>query len=540
MKKLHSLMKTLQVPCGTGAVDRCWYVTNSYALAQLGSMVQSSAVPMVGLTRDGIVESWNAAAESLFGYGASEIIGQHVALLGSCDDRQEQVDTIRCVRGGGVVRNLETVRIAKDGGKIPVLLTVAPIKDEVGAVVGMSASIIDITRSKRAELALKDADQRKDEFLATLAHELRNPLWPMRNAVHILHMSKQEPARVEQAVSILDRQLQHMVRLIDDLLDVARISRGKMKLRCEPMDLRTALACAVETSRPLIEAQHHDLEVVQPQQTVMVDGDLTRLAQIVSNLLNNAARYTPTGGHIRLSLKREGAEAILSVSDNGIGISHEALPRLFTMFSQVDRQTTRGERGLGIGLALVRALVEMHGGRIEATSAGPGQGATFAIRLPIAEEHVQANPKEVRTRYDILPLRVLVADDNQDAADSTALALELAGHQVKVVHDGGAAVEAASSFRPDVILMDAGMPVLDGYEATRRIRAQEWGRDLVIFAVTGWGQDADREESRQAGCNGHLVKPVDMRDLESAIASAIWRIKPLDTQGLYLVRNQLP
>jgi CheY-like chemotaxis protein len=372
------------------------------------------------------------------------------------------------------------------------------------------------------EDTLRDQGRRKDEFLALLAHELRNPLAPLRNGLQIMRLAEDDPSIVNQARGMMERQLEHMVRLIDDLLDVSRISRNKMELRRARVLLAEVVSSAVETARPLIETAGHELSLALPMEPVCLDADLTRLAQVFANLLTNSAKYTPHGGHIRLAARRQGGDVVVSVRDDGIGIPVGSLRSIFDMFSQVDRSIERTTGGLGIGLALVKGLVEMHGGTVAAESAGPGKGSTFTVRLPALETHLERlgdDAPQAGTAAGILGRRILVVDDNQDSARSMARVLKLRGHEVRTAYDGLQALQAAAEFRPAVILMDVGMPHLNGYEAARRIRGQPWGRSVIIIAVTGWGQAGDRIQSREAGCDGHLVKPVDIRDLEKLLAA---------------------
>ncbi|WP_165250656.1 PAS domain S-box protein [Paludisphaera soli] len=366
---------------------------------------------------------------------------------------------------------------------------------------------------------LREEDRRKVEFLALLAHELRNPLAPLRNGLQLMRQAE-VPAPVAWARDMMSRQLGHMVRLIDDLLDVSRINQNKLELRRGPVTLDEVVAAAVETARPLIDASGHELAVDLAAGPVRLDADVTRLAQVFGNLLTNSAKYTPRGGRIRLSSRREGTEVVVEVGDDGLGIPPEALPRLFDMFSQVDRGDERMAGGLGIGLALVRGLVEMHGGTVAAASEGPGLGSTFTVRLPVPAEAEAAASEEPHPDAGpaIGRLRILVVDDSRDSAASMAEILKLLGSRVRVAHDGLEAVAAAEDFRPDVILMDVGMPRLNGYDATRRIREAPWGRGILVVALTGWGQQADRDLSRAAGCDAHLVKPVDFADLERLLA----------------------
>ena len=365
---------------------------------------------------------------------------------------------------------------------------------------------------------LRDQDRRKDEFLALLAHELRNPLAPLRNGLQVLRLAGANSADAERARAMMDRQLGHMVRLIDDLLDVSRISRNKMELRRTRVLLADVVSSAVETARPMIAAAAHDLAVALPPEPIYLDADLTRMAQVFGNLLTNSAKYTEHGGRIWLQAVREGAQAVVRVRDTGIGIPAAALPTIFDMFSQVDRSIERSTGGLGIGLALVKGLVEMHGGTVTVFSAGPGQGSTFTVRLPLAADDAETDPPAEEAPAAGSRRRILVVDDNHDAAQSMAMMLQLLGNDVRTAHDGVSAVAAAERFRPDVILMDLGMPRLNGLDATRRIREQPWGTRVTIIALTGWGQDVDRKQSRLAGCDGHLVKPVHLPDLEKLLA----------------------
>jgi signal transduction histidine kinase/ActR/RegA family two-component response regulator len=367
---------------------------------------------------------------------------------------------------------------------------------------------------------LRDSDRRKDEFLATLAHELRNPLAPIRNALQIIQLAGNNGPAVEQARAMMERQLGQMVRLIDDLLDVSRISRGKFELRKERIELAAAIKSAVDTAQPLIDAAGHQLTVSGSPRPVYLDADPVRLAQVFSNLLNNAAKYMERGGRIWLTVTPEEREVVVSVRDTGIGIPAEALPGIFDMFSQVDHSLEKAQGGLGIGLTLVKQLLEMHGGRIEARSEGAGKGSEFIARLPV----VAVAPRRQRSDAGEEPrsrtptCRILVADDNRDAAESMSTVLRLMGNEVRTVHDGVQAVEEAAAFRPDLVLLDIGMPRLNGYDAARRIRTERWGKSTLIVAMTGWGQDEDKRRAREAGFDRHFTKPVDPGDIRKLIA----------------------
>jgi signal transduction histidine kinase/CheY-like chemotaxis protein len=395
-----------------------------------------------------------------------------------------------------------------------------PDEDLLRMMAGMGSQIGQFLERKRAEQALRETDRRKDEFLALLAHELRNPLAPLRSGIEVMRLSGGEPDAVARARDRMDRQLTHLVRLVDDLLDVSRISRGKMELRRSRVRLADVVGSAVETARPLIDAAGHELTVSLPDEPVPLDADLTRLAQVFANLLTNSAKYTPRGGKIWLTASRDSAEVVVTVRDNGVGIPADDLARIFDMFSQVDRSIERSTGGLGIGLALVKGLVEMHGGTVRAESPGLGAGSTFTVRLPVAAPDATpvGGPAADGHTSRATGRRVLVVDDNRDGAESLAEMLRLLGHEPHTAHDGLEAVEAAGRLRPDLVLMDVGMPRLNGLDATGRIRAQPWGRKVRIVALTGWGQEGDRVRSREAGCDGHLVKPVSLADLQRLLA----------------------
>jgi two-component system CheB/CheR fusion protein len=391
-----------------------------------------------------------------------------------------------------------------------------PFRDEHGCIVKWYGNNTDITDRKRAEEAVREADRQKDEFLATLAHELRNPLAPIRNGLHILRLSRHNPEFAGRALDMMERQLHHMVRLIDDLLDLSRLSQGKLELQKAAIELAAIVQHAVETSRPLIVQSSHELHLNFPPESILVEADLTRLAQVFANLLNNAAKYTDPGGRVTLTVERRNHEAVVRVQDNGIGIPAAMLDSVFDLFTQVDGSLEKSQGGLGIGLSLVKRLVEKHGGTVEARSEGHGKGSEFVVRLPVlggsASKEQDASSQGAVIGAPAIR-RVLVADDNADAAASLALLLEIMGHDVRTVQDGLEAVEAVAEFQPELILLDIGMPRLNGYDACRRIRA-EWGCDMVIVALTGWGQDQDRQLSRAAGFDHHLVKPVDPVELK--------------------------
>jgi PAS domain S-box-containing protein len=617
----------------------------------LASIVESSDDAIISKSLDGTIQSWNAGAERLFGYTAADAVGRHISLVIPEERVAEEDDIIASLKAGQRIEHFETERLRRDGERIVVSLTISPIKDEAGTVVGASKIARDITARKRVEterqrfvtvienstdfigicdlqgmplfvnraglamvglqdveqarrtpvaefffpedrhrimheffpavlerghgeievrfrhfvtgearwmaykvLTLPDAsgrpaaiatvsqdvterkkladdlrslaaelsetDRRKDEFLAMLAHELRNPLAPISNAVRVLRLRGSDAGAVRVASDVLHRQVGQMARLVDDLLDVSRITRGKIELRKERVDVAGIVGQAVEAARPLCQSMRHELSVTLSPHPVVVNADPTRLAQVIGNLLNNACKFTEPGGRIRLAVERDGAQAVIRVRDSGVGIAPQRLRDVFDMFTQVDTSLERSRGGLGIGLTLVKRLVEMHEGTVEARSEGLGRGSEFVVRLPIlADAPAPAVAETVGADAPRARRRVLIVDDNRDGAESLALMLQFSGHETHVVHDGRDAVDAAERFAPDAVLLDIGLPTLNGYEVCRRIREQPWGKDLVLVAVTGWGQGEDRRRSREAGFDAHIVKPVDHEALLELLAS---------------------
>lgn len=380
----------------------------------------------------------------------------------------------------------------------------------------------DLIERFRFEQALKEADRRKDEFLATLAHELRNPLAPISNGLQLIRLSKNDPNALNNATAIMERQVHQMVRLVDDLLDVARISSNKLELRRERVSLAEIVNSAIETSRPLIEKASQQLQVSLAEEPVTLNADPVRLAQAFSNLLNNAAKYSQPGSRISLTAAQQDGELIVKIRDMGIGIDSDKLQRIFEMFVQVEPSRERADGGLGIGLTLVQRLIEMHGGSIQAHSDGAGQGSEFVIRLPVADPTPVDTPGRQNERPAPAKVRqrILVVDDNVDAVESMAMALKLLGHEVATAHDGAEAIQAANLFQPDLVFLDLGMPKLNGYETARQIRQQPWGQQMVLVALTGWGQEEDRRRTLEAGFNCHVVKPIDFLRLEQLVADA--------------------
>ena len=619
------------------------------AQSLLAAIVASSDDAIISKTLEGRITSWNKGAERLFGYTAQEVIGKSIHVIVPPEGRGQVAEILDRIKHGERVEHLDVVRIRKDGTRVSVSLTVSPVHDRRGLVIGASKTArditarmaweaelrdnreslsfamqagrmgawsrdvtmdtvwlspeilalfglspgdvqhsrermmallapadrerlpravaealakkqdyvvefrfqhaqtgewrwmeargraqydaagkptmlyglgIDITDRMRAVEALREADRRKDEFLATLAHELRNPLAPISSGLHILRTANDNPKVAATARQIMERQVAQMVRLVDDLLDVARINTGKVELRCENVDLAAAITDAVETSRPLIESAGQSITVTLPSTPVCVHADRTRLAQVFANLLNNSSKFSESGQPISIALTDEDGHAVVRVRDAGAGIPREALTRIFDMFGQANPDVARSRGGLGIGLSIVKRIAEMHGGSVEAHSEGAGRGSEFVVRIPTVEARREA---PARPPAAIVPppsrRRVLVVDDNTDAAESLAALLAIGGHETRLAHDGLRAVEEAMAFQPDVVFLDIGMPELDGHETARRIREQPWGKDMVLVALTGWGQVEDRRRSKEAGFNHHLVKPADPAVVAKLISS---------------------
>jgi len=468
--------------------------------------------------------------EEITGQPASAFIGKtHEETGMPAALASEWRELMRDVFASGTSRDARFSFATQDGALRHYEARLIPETSADGEVESVLSIASDVTerevadRERRAaEESLREADRRKDVFLATLAHELRNPLAPIGNALQIMRMSLDAAAH-DKARGMIERQLRQLVHLVDDLLDVSRISQGKVELRKERIELSAVIANAIETSRPVIDAGRHDL-VLSPGggPEIVVDGDMTRLTQVVANLLNNAAKYTPSGGRITIAVRRDGDEAVVSVADSGIGIPVDRLPDVFEMFAQVDRLSGRSQGGLGIGLALVKRLVEMHGGTVSVASEGPGRGSRFEVRLP-AEDAASARgadaatgPRRTASGHGA---RILVADDNRDSADSMAAMLSLMGFETAVAYDGDEALQVASAWRPHAAILDIGMPRLSGEEVARRLRASEHSRDMMLIALSGWGRDDDRRRTSEAGFDHHLVKPLDIDALVELLAA---------------------
>jgi PAS domain S-box-containing protein len=640
-----------------------------HAARLLAAIVESSDDAIISKSLDGMIQTWNAAAVRVFGHTAEEAVGRHISLVIPRERIDEEDRIIARLAAGERIDHFETVRMHRDGRRILVSLTISPIRDDSGTVIGASKIVRDITERRRAEerekqllaeaaeanakfhaffeqgalfagimdvdgtlldlnrlsweacgftreqavgkpfwdgpwwspspalvariragaalaaqgetfheelpyfvadgservaevtilpihdesgrvmfLAptgiditerkraerqqrllesnlrkvadqLSEVDRRKDEFLATLAHELRNPLAPLTNMLEVLKRADGDPEARRRARETMSRQLGQLVRLVDDLLDINRITHDRLELRQGEVELAPIVTQAVEAARPLFESAGHTLSVSLPAEPVWLRADAARLAQVFGNLLNNSCKYTPSGGRVSIAAERDGDAVVISVQDNGSGIPAAKIDSIFDMFTQLDRSLERAQGGLGIGLTLVRRLVEMHGGTITVESAGEGRGSTFAVRLPVLAHAGVAESVGAPAAAPAPRRRLLIVDDNKDSAESLAMLLEITGHRTFVVHDGVDAIAAAAEHRPEMMLLDIGMPKLNGYEVCRRVRQQPWGDEIRSIALTGWGQEEDRRKSHEAGFDGHLVKPVDYTALLELLGS---------------------
>jgi PAS domain S-box-containing protein len=495
---------------------------------RMRSVVNHVIDGIITIDAKGDIESFNPAAEKLFGYRRDEVIGRNVRMLMPEPYHAEHDRYIQNYLASGQAKIIGTGREVtgkrKDGSTFPMELAVSEF--HIAARRYFTGIVRDITERKRLQDELKqrlvdlaEADRQKNDFLAMLSHELRNPLAPLRNALFLLKTQGGDPEMAE-VHGMMERQLQQLVRLVDDLLDVSRIIRGKIELRKERIDLMHAVRRAAETAKPDIEAHGHALELALPARPIHVVGDMIRLAQVISNLLTNAAKYSRVAAPIDVIVRREGEQAVVVVRDRGIGIPAALLPRIFDLFVQGDHALARSQGGLGIGLTLVKRLVEMHDGTVSAASRGDGQGSEFEIRLPALAEDVQTAAGEAPSAARMLAgRRVLVVDDNIDAAESIARILRLFGHEVQCRYDGPSALAAVPAYRPEIIVLDIGLPGMDGYQVARELRAMKDIGRVQILAVTGYGQEDDRRRSREAGFDQHLTKPVDPELLESIVGA---------------------
>ena len=495
---------------------------------------------VISTDAEGRISFMNRVAESLTGWQESDALDRPLEDVFRVVNEQSRAPVenpaMWALRAEKVIElPTPALLIAKDGTERPLEDSAAPIRAANGTITGAVLVFRDVTDRKNSdeelranELRLRElasdlsvADRRKNEFLAMLAHELRNPLAPIRNALTVIRLTSGKARAVDEASAMMERQVAQLSRLVDDLLDINRITRGKVELRKERVDLASVVHHAIEACRSLSESMGHEFSVVLPPHPIHVNGDPMRLAQAVGNLLNNACKYTQNAGRISLTVERDGPTVAIRVRDNGIGIAADQLPVIFEMFTQLDTSLERAHSGLGIGLTLVKELVELHGGAVEAHSSGVGHGSEFTIKLPVSTQ-VSSDFAREPPAPEPAPAngcRILIVDDNVDSATSLAMLMELASNETRTVFDGLEAVQAAALFRPDVVLLDIGMPKLDGYEAARRIREQPWGKNMFLVALTGWGQDEDRQRSKDAGFDAHLVKPVDHSELVTLLAN---------------------
>jgi PAS domain S-box-containing protein len=500
--------------------------------ARLAAIVESSDDAIVSKDLNGVITSWNEGAERLFGYTAAEAIGRPITMLMPPDRQDEEPGILERIRRGAPIEHYETVRQRKDGTLLDISLTVSPLRDGRGNVVGASKIARDITEWKRAQQHREEllriteqareeaeaANRAKDDFLAMLGHELRNPLSAVRNAISAATL---DASSRERALTIARRQADQLVRIVDDLLDVARITRGRVPLRKERLSLGAVLQRAVDGARAAMDERGHALTLLVPTEPIHLEADAARVEQAVANLLANAAKYTDPGGKVTVSGEREGGDAVIRVRDNGIGIPPDLLPRVFDLFAQGKRSLERAEGGLGIGLTLVQRIIEQHGGTVRATSPGVGGGAEFVVRLPALPASgvaVEETPDARERGREQHPARVLMVEDNPDAAESLVMILELLGHHVRVVHDGLAALEVARSNVPDIMLVDIGLPGMNGYEVARAVRSAPELKNIVLVALTGYGRPEDKTQALAAGFDYHLVKPVDLDALGDLVA----------------------
>jgi PAS domain S-box-containing protein len=487
----------------------------------LAAIVESSDDAIVSKTLDGIITSWKPGAERLFGFTAAEAIGQSILFIIPPERRAEEDEVLRRLRRGEAVEHFETVRRRKDGGLVDISLAVSPVRNERGRVIGASKIARDITERKLAERQIarlyeeaRQANRAKDEFLAMLGHELRNPLGAIHHAMQLLDDVRSSGGPSAHACDVIARQSRHLARLVDDLLDVGRVMTGKILLDLQPVDLAEVAERTVAVFTSAGRTQQH--RVVTDTAPVWVDADAVRLEQVVGNLLANALKYTPREGTIRVTVGPEGRDAMLRVEDSGIGISAHLLPHVFDLFVQGERHLDRAQGGLGIGLTLVQRLVALHGGSVEAHSAGRERGSRFTVCLPAVPPPLR-RVDERRSRApqgeDAARRKVLIVEDNEDSREMLHCILSRAGHEVHEAADGAEGLDAALRLQPDVALVDVGLPLLDGYEVARRIRAVPERRGMVLVALTGYGLAEDRDRALQAGFDLHLVKPVDPEKL---------------------------
>ena len=480
------------------------------------SILESITDSYIALDRSWVISDLNERAAAILGRTRAELIGNNVWEMFPATKESEVYGAFHQAMVTQQPAHIEAPSKVSQGKWFEVHAYPAPER--------LSVYVRDITERKKAAedrerllAELGETNRRKDEFLAMLSHELRNPLAPIANALEVLHRSGHDEPELRSTTDVISRQVHDLARLIDDLLDASRITSGKVRLQTETVELSGIISRAIETTRPLTEARKHRLTVSLPTEPVWLKADPTRLAQVFSNLLNNAAKYTPEGGDISLTAEREGNEIVVGIQDTGVGIPAEVLPHVFDMFTQADRSLDRAQGGLGIGLTLARKIVQVHGGAVQAYSDGANKGSKFVVRIPIISEPAfrKAEIGYVNLAPAVRPRRILVVDDNADSTETMSILLKLSGHEVDVAGDGESALEAAGKFQPDIILLDVGLPGMHGYQVAQRLRSQPENKNVVIVALTGYGQEQDRQRAIEAGFDYHFVKPVDFTKLES-------------------------
>jgi PAS domain S-box-containing protein len=481
------------------------------------TLVDASDAAMFAASLDGRIVVWSTGASGLLGYTREEALGQPAGALVLPEDRSSHEGSVARVARGEPVEPCAAVLVTKDGQHVDVRLTLRAIRDQSGAITGVATIAEDARREHALQEALYSAERRQSECLTVLATELRNPLAAIwYSATSVQRASASDDDR-RWAAEVIERQSKHMARLIDDLLDASQMSRHSLELRCADVTLQSVVDMALENSRPLVAANDQTVTTTIPAEAIMVHADLPRLAQALSNIVSNASRCSPRGSRVRLTVTREDAEVAIAVDDEGIGIPSERLPEIFEMFSHSTHGFDRAQGGLGIGLSLAKGLTELHGGRVTASSPGFGRGSCFEMRLPVSTTPPASTPQGSRPRHEPLCRRILIADDNRDAADGLARVLRGLGHEVLTTHDGIEALDAVEAFRPDAVLLDLGMPRMDGFEAARQLRAGPRGNGILVIALSGWGHERERQQTHAAGFDAHFVKPLDPALLQSLL-----------------------
>jgi PAS domain S-box-containing protein len=492
------------------------------AQATLAAIVASSDDAIVSKDLNGRIMTWNLGAERLFGYREDEAIGQPITLIIPPERIHEEAEILRRIRNGERIDHYETVRIRKDGSPAEISLTVSPVRGADGTIIGASKIARDITERRAMERQLREADRQKDNFIAIVAHELRNPLSPIQNTIKVLQLERSADRELQHYCDLIEKEITQINRLLGDLLDSSRITQGKLSLQKERIDLTRAVNRAVEASRPAIDEAGHHLRVDLSSQSLIVEADPMRLAQVFSNLLNNAAKFTESGGDIRVTTERQDNQAVVRISDSGIGIAPELMPKIYDMFVQGETVTERSHGGLGLGLTLARDILQLHGGTVEAKSDGVGHGSEFMVSLPLAmgPRPVEAGRSAaIKMAAGSPPRRIVIVDDSKNQVLSLERLFKRMGHEVRVAYDAAGAIRVMEEFLPDFALIDIGLPGVNGYDLARQLRDRPQFRSVTLIAQTGWGREEDRNESRDAGFDHHLVKPIDHQRLAEILAN---------------------